>query len=176
MSIRELTAQKHKQAEQMPFNQKIMEGKITEKEYADYLRSQYDIFSTIEAKFGLPHSEMTRSENILDDLTTLGVEDLGSPGNKTREYCNYLSSLNSFEEVFPHIYLNYMAVMMGGQILKSKVPGSGRMYDFVDGETFREIVKKIRDTITDADADEVNRGYDYIISIFEELQNLNQHG
>jgi len=71
------------------------------------------------------------------------------------------------KDLYPHIYLNYMALMFGGQIMKSKVPGKGRMYDF---DNVPELVARIRSVQKDEWADEVNKGFQYIINILDELQ------
>ena len=171
MSLKELTAENHKKAEQCAFNQLLMNGKLTNEQYGMYLCSQLAIYSTIENTFGLPYVEMGRQENVLDDLTELGIIDLGPIGRKTKEYCDYIHTLD-IAEVLPHIYLNYMAVMMGGQIIKRFVPGSGRMYDFVDQANLEKYVAWIRTLQIGHDdvwAPEVNRAYEYIISIFDEL-------
>ena len=60
-----------------------------------------------------------------------------------------------------------MALMFGGQIMKSKVPGKGRMYDF---DNVPELVAMIRGIQKDEWADEVNKGFQYIINILDELQ------
>jgi len=86
----------------------------------------------------------------------------------TKKYSDYLETLSE-EESLPHIYLNYLALAFGGQIIKSKVPGSGKMYEF-EGDMF-EVVGSIRKIQKDEWADEVNKGLDYIINIFEDLWN-----
>jgi hypothetical protein len=58
--------------------------------------------------------------------------------------------------------------MFGGQMMKSKVPGSGKMYEF-EGD-MRELIGSVRAIQTDEMADEVNKGFEYIINILDELQ------
>lgn len=173
MNLRELTAEKHIVAESMPFNKLIMSGEITPDQYGMYLRSQLEIFSTIENTFGLPNIDMARVDAVLDDLTELGIADLTAPGYRTKEYCDYIKELDS-NMVLPHIYLNYMAVMMGGQIIRKNVPGAGKMYDFGNSEKISKYVAIIRELQSDDWASEVNCAYDYIISILNELQELTQ--
>ena len=84
----------------------------------------------------------------------------------TTKYGIYLEGLKT-KDLYPHIYLNYMALMFGGQIMKSKVPGKGRMYDF---DNVPELVGRIRSVQKDEWADEVNKGFQYIINILDELQ------
>ena len=84
----------------------------------------------------------------------------------TGEYGVYLEGLKT-KDLYPHIYLNYMALMFGGQMMKSKVPGKGRMYDF---DNVQESIAMIRGIQKDEWADEVNKGFNYIINILDELQ------
>ena len=53
-------------------------------------------------------------------------------------------------------------------MMKSKVPGSGKMYEF-DGD-MRELIGSVRAIQNDEMADEVNKGFEYIINILDELQ------
>jgi hypothetical protein len=60
-----------------------------------------------------------------------------------------------------------MALMFGGQMMKSKVPGSGKMYEF---DNVQESIAMIRTIQKDEWADEVNKGFNHIINILDELQ------
>jgi heme oxygenase (biliverdin-producing, ferredoxin) len=165
--LKEATAEKHKKAERMPFNVRMFNSKLSKDEYLLYLHQQYQIFRAIEA-IGLPHADLARSKNILDD-----IDELNSQGYKadsildsTHQYVNYINSL-AYEQVLPHIYLNYLAIMFGGQIMKKSVPSTGRMYEF---DNMREALESVRIVQKDEWADEVNKGFDFIISIFDELE------
>lgn len=168
LSLKEATSIKHKQAENMPFNTRMAKGLLTKNEYLLHLRQQLQIFSTIESK-ELPHESLLRSEKISRD-----IDELETQGNSasyilksTEKYCDYLNSKTA-EELLPHIYLNYMGLLFGGQIIKKAVPSFGHMYDFDKKE---EIMHSIRHIQRDEWADEVNKGFDFIILIFEELEN-----
>jgi len=89
----------------------------------------------------------------------------------TNEYQKYLHKLTQ-EELLPHVYLNYLALMFGGKMMKSKVPGSGRMYEF-DGD-MNEIIGSIRAIQKDEWADEANKALDYNINILDELQRVSE--
>jgi heme oxygenase len=56
--------------------------------------------------------------------------------------------------------------------MKSKIPGSGKMYEF-DGDV-REIAGSIRAIQKDEWADEANKALDYNINILDELQRLSE--
>jgi heme oxygenase len=166
MGLREATAELHRKAEKMEFNQRMMNNKLTIEEYVSYLESQYSIFEKIERLFTLPDPGLARSGRVLDDLYELG-ETTPNVSDKTMEYIDYLSTLNNYS-ILPHIYLNYLALAFGGQMIKTKIHGSGRMYDFDDIQTS---VGSIRRHQRDDWADEVNKGFEFIINILDELQN-----
>ena len=166
--LKEATGIKHKQAETMPFNTRMFKGLLNKNEYLLYLSQLLQIFQTIESK-GLPHNSLKRTDRIQADIDELKSQGFTS-GNilgSTSAYVDYLSTL-SYEQVLPHIYLNYMAIMFGGQMIKKSVPSSGRMYDFDD---MQETIQSIRLVQKDEWADEVNKGFDFNISIFEGLGN-----
>ena len=51
-------------------------------------------------------------------------------------------------------------------MIKSKVPGSGRLYEF---DNMMECVGSIRAIQKDEWADEVNKGFEFIIKMLDEL-------
>jgi heme oxygenase len=166
-TLKEATSEKHKKAETMPFNIRMFKGLLNEEEYLLYLIQQLQIFQTIE-KIGLPSDALKRASAVQED-----INELTSKGNfsntilkSTQNYTEHLNNLNS-EQILPHVYLNYLAIMFGGQIMKKKVPSSGKMYEF--GNT-KEGMQAIRQVQKDEWAEEVNRGYDFIIEIFNELE------
>ncbi len=173
LPLKDAIAEKHSLAEKMPFNQRMFRGELSKDEYILYLSQQLAIFDSIE-RFELPHPSLKRSVNIFLDIKELmELKDGESldikPLVATNEYRKYLNTLTQ-EELLPHVYLNYLALMFGGQMMKAKTPGSGRMYEF-DGD-LREIAGSIRAIQKDEWADEANKALDYNMSILEELENV----
>jgi heme oxygenase len=165
MGLREATAELHSKAEKMEFNQRMFRGELSKDEYVKYLCQQLSIFAGIESE-ELPHPSLARVDKIKDDLLELKLDVIDFLPT-TFEYSEYLLSLTQ-EERLPHIYLNYLALAYGGQMMKTKVPGSGRMYDF---DNMMDAVGSIRAVQSDDWADEVNKGFQFIINILDELQN-----
>jgi heme oxygenase len=165
LPLKEATAEKHKLAERMPFNGLMFSGRLTASQYGEYLKSQLAIFSTLENNFEFPNEGLKRVSAVSEDLGYLGVSDV-SPDSATESYIQYLKGLPQ-DEANAHIYLNYLAIMFGGQIMKEKTPGQGKMYDF---ENMMECADSIRAIQKDEWADEVNKGYDLMIDIFKELE------
>jgi heme oxygenase len=171
LPLKDAIAEKHSLAEKMPFNQRMFRGELSNDEYILYLSQQLAIFDAIEIN-ELPHPSLKRTQRIYQDLKELlEVEDGQGidirPLISTNEYRKYIKTLNQ-EQILPHVYLNYLAIMFGGQMMKSKVPGSGKMYEF-EGDV-REIAGSIRAIQKDEWADEANKALDFNISILNELQ------
>ena len=175
LPLKEAIAEKHSLAEKMPFNQRMFKGELRNEEYILYLAQQFSIFNAIE-RFELPHPAFNRSVPVLTDIKELMeateehyIEIV--PLESTLNYTNYLNTLTQ-EELLPHVYLNYLAIMFGGQMMKKNVPGSGKMYEF-EGD-MREIAGSIRAIQKDEWADEANKALDYNIAIFDELQRISE--
>ncbi len=172
LPLKEAIAEKHSLAEKMPFNQRMFRGELSNEEYILYLCQQLAIFDAIEVH-ELPHPSLGRAGKVFQDIKELMGEGQIqiTPLAATNEYRKYLNSLTK-EEQLPHVYLNYLAIMFGGQMMKSKTPGSGRMYEF-DGD-MREIAGSIRAIQKDEWADEANKALDYNINILDELQRVSE--
>ena len=167
LPLKEATAEKHRLAEQMPFNIRMATGKISKEAYLLYLYQQLAIFETLEAH-KLPHADLKRSEKIQYDIDEiqLSFQDNVEITESTLAYVKYLDSLSA-EEQLPHVYLNYLAQMFGGQMMKKVVPSQGKMYEF---DNIREAMMSIRQIQRDEWADEVNKGFEYHIAIFNDLE------
>jgi heme oxygenase len=169
MGLREATAELHSKAEKMEFNQRMFRGELTEFQYLNYLHTQSIIFQCIE-EHGLSklNPNIKRLKNIFEDIQEIEKRNSKKVFDNinAKEYGKYLEGLKG-DNLYPHIYLNYLALMFGGQMMKSKVPGSGKMYEF---ENVQDCIGSIRAIQKDEWADEVNKGFSYIINIFDELQ------
>lgn len=174
MGLKEATAQKHRKAEIMPFNVLMINGKLTPIQYEWYLQVQHTIFSAIEDNFELPHPSLARKAAVESEIKSLDVtvqsaDNLNSKLPTVQSALNYAEYLKGLEqeEVNAHIYLHYLALMFGGQMIKAKVPGNGAMYEF--GADMMSAAGAIRAIQSDDWADEVNLGFDNMITIFKEL-------
>ena len=176
MTLREATEELHSKAEKMEFNQRMLKGELTTKEYLNYLTEQYAIFEALELglmRIGCNHllTPFQRTFNIALDVVELWSEGEVEPNMKaaydaTRQYITYLDTLEE-KDIQPHLYLNYMALLFGGQLLKVRTPGKGKMYDFDQRDL---LISTIRGMQKDEWADEVNKGFEFIINILDELQ------
>jgi heme oxygenase len=174
MNLKEATAELHSKAEKMEFNQRMLAGVLSPLEYKRYLIQQLAIFAEIESKSddkNLPHESLNRTDAIISDIEELNEQynmsnEIVSVSKSTKDYLLHLmgTSGNSYNA---HIYLNYLALVFGGQMMKSKVPGNGKLYEF---ENIKECIESIRAIQNDEMANEVNIGFTHIINILDELQ------
>lgn len=75
--------------------------------------------------------------------------------------------------MFAHIYVRHMGDLSGGQMIKDRVPGSGKMYQFADmTHSIDEMKGLIRRRTKDSMADEANKAFEFSTKIFEELNDL----
>ncbi len=172
LPLKEAIAEKHSLAEKMTFNQRMFKGELSNEEYILYLCQQLAIFDAIEVH-ELPHPSLDRAGKVFEDIKELyGEAQIQiTPLTATNEYRKYLKTLSK-EEILPHIYLNYLAIMFGGQMMKKNIPGSGKMYEF-EGDV-REIAGSIRAVQKDEWADEANKALDFNINILDELQRVSE--
>ena len=170
-NLKEATSEKHSLAEKMPFNQKMIKGELNKKQYFNYLIQLRQIYSTIELHT-LPNPNLNRLSPIQIDIeelkNSIGIINIDSVLSSTNNYVKHLTNLNS-EQILAHVYLNYLAIIYGGQMIKRQVPSAGKLYDF---ENMQEAVSSIRVLQKDEWADEVNLGFDFMIEIFKELDKL----
>jgi heme oxygenase len=168
MGLKEATSELHSKAEKMEFNQRMFRGELSTDEYVKYLYQQVSIFDAIESE-ELPHPSLARTDKVKEDILELkSTFDIMNILPITTAYSYYLSTLTK-EERLPHVYLHYLALAYGGQMMKTKIHGSGRMYDF---DNMHVAVGSVRALQKDEWADEVNKGFKHIIAILDELQNI----
>ena len=72
-------------------------------------------------------------------------------------------------KLMAHIYVRHMGELSGGQMIKRKIPGEGRFYQF---ENANELKEKIRSMIDDSMADEAKIVFDFATQTFKELMEV----
>ncbi|MFZ4427957.1 MAG: biliverdin-producing heme oxygenase [Saprospiraceae bacterium] len=169
LPLKEATSEKHRIAERMPFNVRMFKGELDKQAYLHYLVQQQHLFDALESG-PLPHPALNRSVAVGADITELlaAGAQRGDVLESTMAYGDYLRGLNQADRL-PHVYLHYLALMFGGQMMKSKVPSAGKIYDF---EQMQDALTAVRQIQQDSWAGEVNKGFDYTIAIFEALEAL----
>lgn len=173
--LKELTWENHQKAERTDHARKLLKG-MTPEEYHRYLYNQYVQYAALESRANelgaLAGIEtIQRAESIRADMLELeemhNIErntDLLSP--VVFEYVSYVMSLENTDDVLAHIYVRHFGDMYGGQMIRKRNPGSGKMYDFDNVEELKAIV---RSKLKDEMADEANVCFEFAMELFEDL-------
>jgi heme oxygenase len=179
MSLKEITADLHRQAEQTEFTKTMITGKLTDEQYAQYLYQLIPIYSIIE--FGnRVHGNLEslagieRTQRIYEDFCELAGEfaDTYYWLPVTQSYQQYLFNLLNDPErrhlIKAHLYCRHMGDLFGGQMIASRVPGSGKFYQFDNIDTLKT---NLRAQLTDDLGDEARIAFKWAIQMAEELYN-----
>ena len=165
-TLKDLTHENHVLAEQHSFTKLLLSGNILEGIYATFLANQLLQYQALEhhAKHLLDQIPgLARSELIMQDLM-----DLDEPViffDTTAEYCNHVRSLSD-HGLWAHIYVKHMGDLYGGQMIKTKVPGSGLMYTFRDR---KPLIDELRTKLDISMAPEANRCFESTMRLFDRI-------
>lgn len=173
MSLKELTWDIHQRAERTDFARKLLKG-MTPEEYYKYLYNQYQVYSTLETHVyeTIPEiRDVCRAPLIYEDIKELEVKynvphataDMIMP--VVIEYEKHVSKLDR-DGLLAHVYVRHFGDMYGGQMIKKRNPGSGKMYEFNNVE---ELKTKVRSMLHDGMADEANKCFEFAIKMFTQL-------
>jgi heme oxygenase len=137
-TLKELTWEHHKEAERQQFVKTIMSGKINPEIYAIYLYNQHQCYNMLEA--------LAMSEGIFDDMPELrrapaikaDFDELWTYNwqpvkmESTSKYLEHINKnlMDNPEKIAAHIYVRHMGDLSGGQMIKRKIPGQGKYYQF----------------------------------------------
>jgi len=175
--LKELTWEHHKNAERQEFAKLLMCGKIHPDLYATYLWNQHKKYDILEAMAGAQGifaetGDIRRKLKIEADIAELWKHN--KEPLMVQSTIDYLHRMRTImqdrDKLIAHIYVLIMGDLSGGQMIKKRIPGEGRMYDF-EGDT-KEIKEKIRAITTDDMAEEANWVFDSATQLFQQLMEL----
>lgn len=174
--LKELTWENHQKAERTNHARKLLKG-MTPEEYHRYLFNQYVMYSALETRanqLGVLDGieNIQRAEAIREDLQELETEhnikrDPDLLCEVVGNYVPHVMSLENEDDLLAHIYVRHFGDMYGGQMIKKRNPGSGKMYEFVEVE---ELKTTVRAKLKDDMALEANRCFEFAMQLFEELE------
>ena len=152
LDIKDLTYDKHRNAERQAFVKILMSGEIDEQLYATYLYNQLQCYSVLE-KYGIENSlfnqtpGLQRAEALLYDYKSLWKGDtLPIVTESTKDYIKHIESIqNDTEKLYAHIYVRHLGDLSGGQMIMRKTPGPNRYYKFRDKQVkeYKLIVREV---------------------------------
>ena len=172
MSLKELTADKHRQAETTPFMKAVFAKTLPRDHWVDFVYQKSLFYSTIETtavKYNLMADiePMRRSALLAQDYEKMdGSAREFKPA--VLEYHNYIQTLTDPTRIMAHLYTWHMGDLFGGQMIKKLVDGPHSSLDFLDPPT---LILAMRSKLSDNMAEEVNIAFDWAIQILNEYEN-----
>lgn len=178
MSLKEATWEHHKNAERQEFVKVLMSGNIPDDLYATFLYNQhiqYNILEAVAMTHGLlPHPALRRAPSILQDFSELWKKQEVPPTlESTTEYLEHIRKImGDPDKVMAHIYVRHMGDLSGGQMIKKKVPGEGRLYQF--DAPVDELKELIRNQLKDDMAEEAKVCFNFATKTFKDMMEINK--
>ena len=169
-TLREQIKTQHDIAEKTKFSELLLSGNIPKEVYAEYLYNQYECYKALENKateLGLlkNFSEVCRNVLMKQDL-----DELNQPNLKlypsTKAYIEFIKNDPELKDLMGHIYVRHFGDMYGGQIIKSKIPSSGKMYEFTDRSG---LISKLRAVLTEDLGNAANHCFQFVINLHNEI-------
>lgn len=173
-TLKELTKEKHTEAESQPFIKALFKKSVDKFDYADYLYQLHMIYYTMESlgdhlELFKGIEDLKRAPLIRKDFAELaGDRHIGVIKQSTKNYIEYITKIAYEDEgkkLWPHIYVRHMGDLFGGQALKRLVPGSGKMFDF---DNLIGLITEMRKRLDVSMADEANIAFQFNIDIIKE--------
>ena len=172
MSLKELTAEKHKEAETTPFMKAVFARTLPQDLWVDWTYQKWLFYGAIEGAAGanlllndLP--DLRRTFYLYMDYKEMNTENKQhSFRTIVIDYYNYLISIGKEpDKIIAHLYTWHMGDMFGGQMIKKIVPGSHRNLEFSDPMT---LMTNIRAKLNDNMAEEANVAFDWAIRMMRD--------
>lgn len=172
MSLKELTSEKHHQAESTAFMKAVFNQTLPIDLWIDWTYQKWLFYGTIEAicsTYGLLTDlpDIRRTIQLFDDYRIMNSQKVRHDFRPvTIDYHNYLLySCNDKDKIFPHLYTWHMGDMFGGQMIKKIVKGSHLNLEFKDKDL---LIYNIRSKLNDSMAEEANIAFDWAIKMMEQ--------
>lgn len=172
MSLKELTAEKHKLAESTPFMKAVFDQKLPQDLWTDWTYQKWLFYGAIEGCAGacgllvdLP--DIRRTFYLFTDFQAMNTENKPYEFRQVvKDYQQYILSIgNDPNKIMAHLYTWHMGDMFGGQMIKKIVPGSHRNLEFAD---LRTLMTNIRNKLDDSMGDEANTAFDWAIKMMRD--------
>jgi len=174
--LKQLTWEHHQSAERRAFARDLIKGTVDPYKYYLFLVCQWHNYTALENAVIIPPNlnAIKRADRIMEDIKELEeLYGFGSPSGLPPSVKQYEAHIGSLAEcdnnhaLLAHMYTRHFGELHGGQIIKKKVPGSGKMYEF-DGDK-DELISEFRKLLDDSMADEAKICFEFASQLFDEL-------
>lgn len=172
MSLKDLTKDKHTEAESTPFMKAVFAKKLPHDLWIDWTYQKTLFYGGIEGAAGacglvqdLP--DIQRAFYLFIDFQEMNKDNKKYQYRRpTLDYYSYIQSISKEpDKIMAHLYTWHMGDMFGGQMIKKIVPGSHRALEFAD---VKILMNNIRSKLTDDMAFEANVAFDWAIKIMKD--------
>lgn len=170
MSLKELTARKHKLAESTPFMKAVFANTLPKNLWVDFVAQKIAFYSQIEMmakNLGLLEklTGIERAHYLYNDFSQMKENKSYNLKMSTLDYMTYLSQINNPKLILAHLYTWHMGDMFGGQMIKKLVDAPHSHLEF---DNMPQLMATLREMLDDSLADEANMAFDWAIKILNE--------
>jgi heme oxygenase len=174
--LKELTWAHHQAAERRAFARDLIKGTIDPHKYYTFLVCQHYNYKALEDATEIPEDleAIKRADLILEDIEELErMYNFERPTDLPQSVADYVSHIYDLEDegdnekLLAHMYTRHFGELHGGQIIKKKIPGSGKMYEFDVDKQY--LIDEFRLLLHDGMADEAKICFDFASRLFDEL-------
>jgi heme oxygenase len=172
-TLQQATRELHTRAERTPLMQCLIKGNMSRSMWADLLYTQYVIFGSIEDRVAFDVHELHRAQRAFSDWQALGcslpkccLPSLDTLALRLRS-CD-------LEQIWAHVYVHYLALLYGGQIIRQRLPSDipTTLFEFQDPEACKLYVRSHVDTHL---AQEACDSFSLTIEYYNELYRFHQN-
>jgi heme oxygenase len=163
MAIKDYIVEKHKEAENTLFFKSIIERKMPNQVWHNFLFNKMLILSCLEEKIESIEG-LSRVAKLRDDLLSSKLQNFQIK-KTTFDYIDYLRNANN-DFLFAHIYVWYMGDLNGGKMIKKIIEAQHTNLEFEDPETLKKI---ILDKVDMSMIGEINVCFDWVTKLLKEF-------
>lgn len=172
MSLKELTANKHTEAESTLFMTAVFARNLPQNLWIDWTYQRSHFYGFIEGAANINGllddlPGISRSFLLYQDFREMNKDQVQYSFRKpVIAYREYLMSIaDNPKKIMAHLYTWHMGDMFGGQSIKKIIPGSHKSLEFKDS---KNLISNIRSKLDDSMADEANLAFDWAIKIMKD--------
>jgi heme oxygenase len=171
-TLKELTWEAHKTAEQTQIMKLLLKNTISKSLYCDLVYTKYLIYSEIEREIKFKTPCLYRAQAALNDWQDM-KHSLPKCGGHLDAYLSYLRTLHP-HKLHSHVYVHYLAPLYGGQLIKKVIQHRfpTTLYDFDDAAS---AIAEVRQPLTVDMAPEANLAFEMTTKYYEQLYEQHAH-
>lgn len=171
-TLKDLTWENHKLAEQTTVMQLLLKNQISNSLYCDLVYTKYQIYKTLEDKIEFLTPCLYRATAALNDWQEMKY----SLPNQIPSLDDYVEGLRKLpvQDLWAHVYVHYLAPLYGGQIIRKVIEHRfpTRIYQFHDP---RAAIGEVRSHLDVSMADQANQAFLATMKYYTDLYEMHKH-